>query len=212
MTRGAVAAVAAVLAAAVVALSLGLFATPVGVADNGDGMRLYCGAGLVPDTPSGRSNWQGGVVLDFTTGAPACPDAIASAALPALRLATLGAGPTWSLTRLGVLYALAVGVLTGLAAWAVGPGLRLLALSARAGAAGRADVHPVLPLDVQRARGAARRRTASASGRRSWRSPGGRRCGRVRSGWCSWRRAGSSRPRPRRRSSRCSWWRSSSPR
>ena len=128
MTRGAVAAVAAVLAAAVVALSLGLFVTPVGVADNGDGMRLYCGAGLVPDTPSGRSNWQGGVVLDFSTGAPACPDAIASAALPALRLATLGSGPTWSLTRLGVLYALAVGVLTGLAAWAVGPGLRLLAL------------------------------------------------------------------------------------
>ena len=128
MTRGAVAAVAAVLAAAVVALSLGLFATPVGVADNGDGMRLYCGAGLVPDTPSGRSNWQGGVVLDFSTGATACPDAIASAALPALRLATLGSGPTWSLTRLGVLYALAVGVLTGLAAWAVGPGLRLLAL------------------------------------------------------------------------------------
>jgi len=128
VTRGAVAAVAAVLAAAVVALSLGLFATPVGVADNGDGMRLYCGAGLVPDTPSGRSNWQGGVVLDFSTGATACPDAIASAALPALRLATLGSGPTWSLTRLGVLYALAVGVLTGLAAWAVGPGLRLLAL------------------------------------------------------------------------------------
>ena len=128
MTRGAVAAVAAVLAAAVVALSLGLFTTPVGVADNGDGMRLYCGAGLVPDTPSGRSNWQGGVVLDFSTGATACPDAIASAALPALRLATLGSGPTWSLTRLGVLYALAVGVLTGLAAWAVGPGLRLLAL------------------------------------------------------------------------------------
>jgi len=128
VTRGAVAAVAAVLAAAVVALSLGLFATPVGAADNGDGMRLYCGAGLVPDTPSGRSNWQGGVVLDFSTGATACPDAIASAALPALRLATLGSGPTWSLTRLGVLYALAVGVLTGLAAWAVGPGLRLLAL------------------------------------------------------------------------------------
>jgi hypothetical protein len=128
VTRSAVAAVAAVLAAAVVALSLGLFTTPVGVADNGDGMRLYCGAGLVPDTPSGRSNWQGGVVLDFTTGAPACPDAVASAALPALRLATLGSGPTWSLTRLGVLYALAVGVLTGLAAWAVGPGLRLLAL------------------------------------------------------------------------------------
>ena len=45
-----------------------------------------------------------------------------SAALPVLRLATVGSGPTWSLTRLGMLYALAVGVLTGLAAWAVGPG------------------------------------------------------------------------------------------
>jgi len=128
VTRGAVAAVAAVVAAAVVVLSLGLFTTPVGVADNGDGARLYCGAGLLPATPSGRSNWQGGVVLDFSTGAPTCPDAVVSAALPALRLATVGAGPTWSLTRLGALYALAVGVLTGLAVWAVGPGLRLLAL------------------------------------------------------------------------------------
>lgn len=122
------AAVAAVLAAAVVALSLGLLGTPVGVADNGDGSRLYCGAGLVPATPTGRSNWQGGVVLDFATGAPACPDPIVSSALPALRLATVGSGATWSLTRLGLLYAVAVGVLTGLAAWAVGPGLRLLVL------------------------------------------------------------------------------------
>ena len=126
--RPVVAVVAAAVAMVVVALSLGLVGTPVGVADNGDGARLYCGAGLVPRTPDGRSNWQGGVVLDFTTGAPACPDPIASAALPVLRLATVGSGPTWSLTRLGVLYALAVGVLTGLAAWAVGPGIRLLAL------------------------------------------------------------------------------------
>jgi hypothetical protein len=126
--RWPVAAVATVLAVAVVALSLGLLGTPVGAADNGDGARLYCGAGLAPATATGRSNWQGGVVLDFATGAPTCPDPIVSAALPALRLATVGSGPTWSLTRLGVLYALAVGVLTGLAAWAVGPGLRLLVL------------------------------------------------------------------------------------
>ncbi len=119
---------AAVVAAAVVAVSLGLGGTPVGAGDNGDGPRLYCGAGLVPLTPDGRSNWKGGVVLDFATGAPACPDPAASAALPMLRLATLGSGATWSLTRLGVLYALAVGLLTGLAAWAVGPGARLVVL------------------------------------------------------------------------------------
>jgi hypothetical protein len=128
IVTSAVAVVAAAVAVVVVVLSLGLVGTPVGVADNGDGARLYCGAGLTPRTPDARSNWQGGVVLDFTTGAPACPDPIASAALPVLRLATVGSGPTWSLTRLGVLYALAVGVLSGLAAWAVGPGIRLLAL------------------------------------------------------------------------------------
>jgi hypothetical protein len=120
--------VAAAVAFVVVVLSLGLVGTPVGVADNGDGTRLYCGAGLTPRTPEARSNWQGGVVLDFTTGAPACPDPIVSTALPVLRLATVGSGPTWSLTRLGLLYALAVGGLSGLAAWAVGPGVRLLAL------------------------------------------------------------------------------------
>ena len=190
VTRGAVAAVAAVLAAAVVALSLGLFATPVGVADNGDGTRLYCGAGLVPDTPSGRSNWQGGVVLDFSTGAPACPDAIASAALPALRLATLGSGPTWSLTRLGVLYALAVGVLTGLAAWAVGPGLRLLALvPALVPLVGPTFTRFFLstfsePAGLLGAYGLCLGAAAVAV-------TGRRRCGRGPSGWCSWRRAGS---------------------
>ena len=90
--RGPVAVLAAAVAMAVVALSLGFGGTPVGVGDNGDGPRLYCGAGLVP------------------------------------RFATVGSGATWPLTRLGLLYALAVGVLTGLAAWAVGAGVRLLAL------------------------------------------------------------------------------------
>jgi hypothetical protein len=123
-----VAVLAAGVAVVVVAVSLGLAGAPIGVGDNGDGTRLYCGAGLVPRTADGRSNWKGGVVLDFATGAPACPDPIVSSALPVLRLATLGSGATWSLTRLGVLYAVAVGVLTGLAAWAVGAGVRLLAL------------------------------------------------------------------------------------
>ena len=94
---------------------------PVGVGDNGDGFRLYCGAGLAPLTPDGRANWKGGVVLDFATARPACPDPIASSALPILKLARLGAGPTWSLAQLGLLYAAAVALATALAAWAALP-------------------------------------------------------------------------------------------
>ena len=120
--------VGGVLATLVVALSLGFPSTPAGAADNGDGQRLYCGAGLAPRTPDGHSNWKGGVVLQFATDAPACPDPIVSSALPVLELATTGSGPTWSLARLGVLYALAVGVVTALAAGALGWGARLVAL------------------------------------------------------------------------------------
>jgi hypothetical protein len=123
-----VAILSGVVAVLVVALSLGLPGPPSGAGDNGDGTRLYCGAGLVPGTPDGRSNWKGGVVLDFATGAPTCPDPIVSSALPMLRLATAGSGPTWSAARLGILYALAVGLVTAVAAWAVGPGSRLLVL------------------------------------------------------------------------------------
>lgn len=124
-----VVAVAAGLAAAlVVIVSLGLPSAPAGAGDNGDGHRLYCGAGLAPTTSDGRSSWKGGVVLDFTTDSPPCPDPIASSALPILKLATTGAGPVWSLSRLGLLYALATAVATALAAWAVGPGVRLLVL------------------------------------------------------------------------------------
>ena len=120
--------VGGVLATLVVALSLGFPSTPAGAADNGDGQRLYCGAGLAPRTPDGHSNWKGGVVLQFATGAPACPDPIVSSALPVLELATADAGPTWSLAGLGVLYALVVGVVTALAACALGWGARLVVL------------------------------------------------------------------------------------
>ena len=104
-----------------VVVSLGLPPSPAGAGDNGDGHRLYCGAGLTPLTPDGRANWKGGVVLEFATGGPTCPDPIASSALPILELATLGAGPTWSLSRLGLLYATALALATALAAWAASP-------------------------------------------------------------------------------------------
>lgn len=119
---------AGVLAALVVVVSIGLLGVPAGAGDNGDGMRLSCGAGLSPLTPDGRANWKGGVVLGFATGASPCPDPIVSSALPVLRLATTGGGATFSLRRLGLLYALGVGVVTAVAAWALGPRGRLLVL------------------------------------------------------------------------------------
>lgn len=118
--RPAVAVASGLGALLVVVAVLGLPSGPAGVGDNGDGYRLYCGAGLVPATVDGQANWRGGVVLDFATGRPACPDPVVSSALPLLELAGLGAGPVWSLSRLGLLYALAVGVATGVAVAALG--------------------------------------------------------------------------------------------
>ncbi|MCG8918477.1 hypothetical protein L6E12_22085 [Actinokineospora sp. PR83] len=101
-----------------IVLTLGLFgSTPTGAGDNGDGVRLYCGAGLLPDTPTKGSNWLGGVVVDFDRG-EACPQPQPSSALPALRLAAAGEDP-FSLTRLGWVYAIAVALVTGVAVWAV---------------------------------------------------------------------------------------------
>jgi hypothetical protein len=116
------------VAVLMVMLAIGLPSAPSGAADNGDGARLFCGAGLTPLTPDGRSNWKGGVVLDFATGPVTCADPIVSSALPILRLATTGSGTTWSLARLGVLYALAVGGFTALAVFAIGPTRRLVVL------------------------------------------------------------------------------------
>lgn len=124
-----VALVGGAVAMLVVVLSVGGTWAPVGAADNGDGQRLYCGAGLTPLIADGRSNWKGGVVLEFARGASACADPIASSALPVLRLAAAGGGGSWSLTRLGLLYALAAGAVTALAAWALGPRARLVVLA-----------------------------------------------------------------------------------
>lgn len=116
------AALVALLAGGAIVTSLGLAGPrPVGTGDNGDGARLYCGAGIVPDTVDGTSNWKNAVVLRFTTGHPACDEPVVSSALPLLRVATLGADETWSLNRLGWLYAVLVAAAAALAALALGP-------------------------------------------------------------------------------------------
>ncbi|GHF53464.1 hypothetical protein FHX82_007377 [Amycolatopsis bartoniae] len=118
MRRIGLATAAALVAALGLALTLGLLGgTPRGAGDNGDGYRLYCGAGLVPETPSHQANWQGGVVLDFVRGAP-CPDPQPSSAAVFVRAVAGGQGP-FSLVELGWLYVLLVLLATLLAAWAV---------------------------------------------------------------------------------------------
>lgn len=120
--RLAIAFVAALASVLVVAWSTGLLVgAPVGATDNGDGSRLYCGAGIVPDTPRNQSAWMGGVVLDYV-GHEVCNDPIPSSALVMLRAAVggdLGPDQTWSLTTLGWWYVAGVGVITALAAAAV---------------------------------------------------------------------------------------------
>jgi hypothetical protein len=122
---------AGLLAALAITATTGLLSgRPIGAADNGDGVRVYCGAGLVPATPTGSANWVGGVVLDFVAGGPPCPLAVPSSARAALELAVGGATGPWSLTELGGLYAVAVALVSALAAWAATAGgvIRVLAL------------------------------------------------------------------------------------
>lgn len=121
---------AGVAALAVVVGGAGLLTGPIGAGDNGDGYRLYCGAGLTPLTPDGASSWKGGVVLRFATGKAPCPDPPESSALTVLRLASAGAGPEWSLTTLGWWYAVGIAVVTAVAAGLVlgGGPARLLVL------------------------------------------------------------------------------------
>lgn len=116
--RVAWAAVVAVVAAAGLVVVLGLvFGAPRGAADNGDGFRLFCGAGLVPGTPSHAASWQGGVVLDFVRGTP-CADAQPSSAGVFLK-AVAGGDGVFSLTTLAWFYVVLVFVVTVLAGWAV---------------------------------------------------------------------------------------------
>lgn len=115
--RVVVAFAAGVLALLAILASTGLLAGDlVGAADNGDGSRLYCGAGLAP--ANGQSNWMGGVVLIFDRVSP-CASPIPSVAGTILRAAVHGASNPWSLTRLGWLYAALAAAAFSLATWAV---------------------------------------------------------------------------------------------
>jgi hypothetical protein len=99
-------------------LILGLLGgTPTGTGDNGDGYRVFCGAGLVPSTPTHIASWQGGVVLDFDRGKP-CPNPLVSSGAVIIKAAAGGHG-AFSLIDLGWVYVLLVFLVTLLAAWAL---------------------------------------------------------------------------------------------
>lgn len=113
-----VAAAAGIVALLAIVTATGLLTGPVGAADNGDGSRLFCGAGLLPATPRYESNWQGGVVVGFTAGHEPCQAPAPSSALTVLRVAVGDTTGVWSLTALGWWYAAAVAVVVAAAAWA----------------------------------------------------------------------------------------------
>ena len=102
--RARVGAIALVIGVASLCLMIGTGLTtssPHGAGDNGDGVRLYCGAGIVPTTPDKQANWKGVVVDTFRTGEKPCARYTPSSALlPMLATAPLS-GPTWSLRTLG---------------------------------------------------------------------------------------------------------------
>jgi hypothetical protein len=116
--RRALAAGAGCGATLLVAAVLGLLGgTLVGAEDNGDGHRLFCGVGLRPLTIDTLSSWKGGVVGDFALGEPTCGMSVPSSAALLLRAAGLG-GDTLSLVTVAWWYAVLVGIVVGLAAWA----------------------------------------------------------------------------------------------
>ncbi len=109
---------AGVVASLVVVLTLGLPAgARFGVEDNGDGYRLYCGAGLIPRTVDRLGAWKGGVVTDFVVGTPTCYSTPSSAGL-VLRAAALGNDGSVSLGAVAWWYVALVGLVVAAAAWA----------------------------------------------------------------------------------------------
>jgi hypothetical protein len=141
VSAGGLAATATVLG---LALRIGLLRLPllggglIGVGDNGDAYRLFCTAGLTPDTPSRFALWRGVVVTAFTTGATPCTAAPSSSAT-LLRLVVPDGPGLWSLTSYAWL-------LAGLAALGVGLGAAALA-SVRPARAALVAI-PLLPLLV----------------------------------------------------------------
>ena len=107
-----------VTAALLVVVRLGLLTGSVlGAEDNGDGRRLYCGVGLVPRTVDGLGAWKAGYVTEFTAGPATCGLSTPSSAALVLRGASLGRDAL-SLGTVGWWYAVLVGAVVGLAAWA----------------------------------------------------------------------------------------------
>lgn len=118
LPRLAVAIGVAVVAVLALSISTGLLTGhEIGAADNGDGIRLYCGSGLRADTPSHGANWKGGVVLQFLR-MPPCHNVIPSSSSLFLRVAVHGYTGVWSLTVLAWWYIAAFAVVAGVAAWA----------------------------------------------------------------------------------------------
>lgn len=103
-------------------------ATPLGVEDNGDGYRLFCGAGLTPLTADGYASWRGGWTAEYAVGPPTCEDPVPSSALLIARATTALAEGTWSPVVLGWTYAVLIGVVVGLGAWAAAAAGRRRAL------------------------------------------------------------------------------------
>lgn len=146
--RVAVPAAAGGLAAAVavlgIALRIGLLRLPliggglIGVGDNGDAYRLFCTAGLTPDTPNRFSLWRGVVVTAFTTGGTPCITAPSSSATLLGLVVPTGPG-VFSLTSYAWL-------LAGVAALGVGIGAATLATVRPARAA--LVLVPLVPLLV----------------------------------------------------------------
>ena len=98
-----VAAVFGVSTLLIIGFSAGLiFGNPIGVIDNGDGSRLYCGAGLEPLTESGRSDWIP-PVFDYRLG-ESCSDPVPSSALALLKFSTYLDTSSFSITTLGWTY------------------------------------------------------------------------------------------------------------
>ncbi|MDD7942104.1 hypothetical protein PHK61_27175 [Actinomycetospora lutea] len=130
--------VAGLAASLVVVLGARLFrGSPLGVEDNGDGYRLYCGAGLRPDTLDGFASWQEGWVRSYAIGPPTCADPVPSSSLVIARATTHLTSGTWSPVVLGWTYALLVGLVVGAGAWAASAAGRRRALAVAV---------PVLPL------------------------------------------------------------------
>ena len=123
LPRPVIGVLAGALAALLVVLVLGLGqAGALGVEDNGDGYRLFCGLGLEPTTLDGFASWKGGWNPQFGVGAPTCPDPQPSSAAVIAGVSIALSSGTWAPTDLGWLYAGLVGVVVGLAAWAASAG------------------------------------------------------------------------------------------